>query len=135
LRFFFDADLDGLLDIFAANGHVADDIGTIQPKVTYAQRPHLSGTSARRDSKRSRPASVRPSSRRSSRAEPPGTISTNDARPDVAITTNSPARLLRNDRTATRLRVTLEGTAPNHAAPLAPAFGSKWKMDGNPGQW
>ena len=25
--FFFDADLDGRLDIFAANGHVADDIG------------------------------------------------------------------------------------------------------------
>src|SRR4029078_12473884 len=39
--FFFDADLDGLLDIFAANGHVADDIAAVQPKVTYAQRPHL----------------------------------------------------------------------------------------------
>ncbi|MDQ3418388.1 MAG: CRTAC1 family protein, partial [Acidobacteriota bacterium] len=39
--FFFDVDLDGLLDIFAANGHVSDDISTVQPKVTYAQRPHL----------------------------------------------------------------------------------------------
>src|SRR5258706_3764187 len=39
--FFFDFDLDGLLDIFAANGHVADDIETVQPKVKYAQPPHL----------------------------------------------------------------------------------------------
>ena len=39
--FFFDADLDGRLDIFAANGHVADDIGAVQRKVTYAQPPHL----------------------------------------------------------------------------------------------
>ena len=39
--FFFDVDLDGLLDIFAVNGHVADDIATVQPKVTYAQSPNL----------------------------------------------------------------------------------------------
>jgi hypothetical protein len=39
--FFFDFDLDGRLDIFAATGHVADDIGAVQPKVTYAQKPHL----------------------------------------------------------------------------------------------
>jgi hypothetical protein len=39
--FFFDYDLDGRLDIFAANGHVADDINVVQPKVTYAQPPHL----------------------------------------------------------------------------------------------
>ena len=39
--FFFDFDLDGLLDIFAVNGHVADDISRVQPKVTYAQSPNL----------------------------------------------------------------------------------------------
>jgi hypothetical protein len=39
--FFFDYDLDGLLDIFAANGHVSDDISTVQPRVKYAEPPHL----------------------------------------------------------------------------------------------
>jgi hypothetical protein len=39
--FFFDYDNDGRLDIFAANGHVADDIAAGQPRVTYAEPPHL----------------------------------------------------------------------------------------------
>jgi hypothetical protein len=39
--FFFDFDLDGRPDIFALNGHVADDIESVQPRVTYAQPPHL----------------------------------------------------------------------------------------------
>ena len=39
--FFFDYDLDGLLDIFAANGHVSDDIAVVQPNVKYAQPPHV----------------------------------------------------------------------------------------------
>src|SRR5262249_32609362 len=39
--FFFDYDLDGLLDVFAANGHVSDDISVVQPNAKYAQPPHL----------------------------------------------------------------------------------------------
>jgi enediyne biosynthesis protein E4 len=39
--FFFDYNLDGLPDIFAANGHVSDDIAVVQPTVKYAQPPHL----------------------------------------------------------------------------------------------
>ena len=50
--FFFDYDLDGLLDVFAANGHVSDDISVVQPNVKYAQPPHLFATRATRNSKR-----------------------------------------------------------------------------------
>jgi enediyne biosynthesis protein E4 len=39
--FFFDYDLDGLPDLFALNGHVADDITLVQPTLTYAQPPLL----------------------------------------------------------------------------------------------
>ncbi len=39
--FFMDYDLDGLLDIVAANGHVSDDIAVVQPTVKYAQPPGI----------------------------------------------------------------------------------------------
>ncbi len=35
--FFFDYDLDGHLDIFAANGHIDEEIGRVQPKVQFKQ--------------------------------------------------------------------------------------------------
>jgi enediyne biosynthesis protein E4 len=39
--FFFDYDLDGLPDIFAANGHIEPDINRIQPKIAYREPPLL----------------------------------------------------------------------------------------------
>lgn len=36
---FLDYDLDGWLDVFAANGHIEEEIGRVQPKVGYAQTP------------------------------------------------------------------------------------------------
>lgn len=35
--FFFDFDLDGYPDIFAANGHIDEEIGRVQPKIQYKQ--------------------------------------------------------------------------------------------------
>jgi hypothetical protein len=39
--FFFDYDLDGRLDILAANGHLEEEINKVQPRVTYKQPPLL----------------------------------------------------------------------------------------------
>jgi hypothetical protein len=39
--FFFDYDLDGLPDLFAANGHLEEEIGRVQPKIQYAELPLL----------------------------------------------------------------------------------------------
>src|SRR5438128_4937251 len=45
--FFFDYDLDGRLDIFAVNGHVADDINRVQRRRTHAQAARTSPQSSR----------------------------------------------------------------------------------------
>jgi hypothetical protein len=37
--FFFDYDLDGWQDIFAANGHIEEEINRVQPKVQFRQPP------------------------------------------------------------------------------------------------
>jgi hypothetical protein len=117
--FFFDADLDGLLDIFAANGHVADDISSVQPKVTYAQRPHLFRNLG---SKKFEEISARVGQAFQQAVVARGAAYgdfDNDGDLDLVITTNNgPARLLRNDQTKRNgaLRLAFEGTASNHSA-------------------
>jgi len=39
--FFFDADLDGRLDLFTANGHLEPRIGVVESGQAYLQSPHL----------------------------------------------------------------------------------------------
>jgi hypothetical protein len=39
--FFFDYDLDGRADLFAANGHIDEEIGRVQPKIQFRQLPLL----------------------------------------------------------------------------------------------
>src|ERR1700689_1918890 len=39
--FFFDYDLDGYPDIFAANGHIEEQIGRVQPKIQFKEPPLL----------------------------------------------------------------------------------------------
>jgi hypothetical protein len=96
--FFFDYDLDGWLDVFAVNGHVADDIEAVQPRVTYAQRSQLFRNAAGRGFEQVTSAAG------AALAEPivgRGAAYAdydNDGDLDVVITVNNgPARLLRND--------------------------------------
>jgi hypothetical protein len=114
--FFFDVDLDGLLDIFALNGHVADDISTVQPKVTYAQAPNLFRNRGSRKFDVVTASSGEALQKRIvGRGAAYGDFD-NDGDLDLLITTNNgPARLLRNDggNRNNALRVTTIGTSSN----------------------
>jgi hypothetical protein len=116
--FFFDFDLDGLPDIFAANGHVADDIATVQPTITYAQPPHLFHNLG---GKKFEDVSTRVGASFATPAVARGAAYgdfDNDGDLDLIITANNgPARLFRNDGAANhRLRVTLTGSPSNRDA-------------------
>jgi hypothetical protein len=96
--FFFDYDLDGMLDIFAANGHVSDDISVVQPTVRYAQQPHLFRNRGRKKFEEVTAKLGRALNRAIvGRGAAYGDFD-NDGDLDLLLTTsNGPARLLRND--------------------------------------
>ena len=116
--FFFDFDLDGWLDIFGANGHVADDIATVQPTITYAEPPHLFRNAGQ---KKFEDVSTRVGAEFARASVARGAAYgdyDNDGDLDIVITANNgPARLFRNDGTVNHaLRVTLNGSASNRDA-------------------
>jgi len=114
--FFFDYDLDGMLDIFAANGHVSDDISVVQPTVKYAQPPHLFHNRGRKKFEEVTAKLGRALTRAIvGRGAAYGDFD-NDGDLDLLITTNNgPARLLRNDNANQNdlLRVKTVGTRSN----------------------
>ncbi len=117
--FFFDFDLDGLLDIFAANGHVADDIGSVQPRVSYAQPAHLFRNGGGKKFEEVTPASGAALRRPVvARGAAYGDYD-NDGDLDLIVTANNgPARLLRNDggNRNHAVRVRAVGTTSNRDA-------------------
>jgi hypothetical protein len=115
--FFFDFDLDGRPDIFAANGHVADDISKAQPKITHAQAPLLFRNV---DGKKFDVADAGQAlkERVVARGAAHADIDL-DGDPDIAVVVNGgPARLFRNDggSRAQALRLTLSGVKSNRSA-------------------
>ena len=117
--FFFDFDLDGLLDIYAHNGHVADDVEEVQRHVTYAQAPHLfRNAGGRKFEEVTAAVGAALRQRTVGRGAAYGDYD-GDGDLDLLLTANNgPARLLRNDGGAAhnRLRVTLQGARSNRDA-------------------
>src|SRR5687767_16809 len=117
--FFFDYDLDGLLDVFAVNGHVSDDIQKVQPRVRYAQPPHLFRNLGRKKFEEVTARVGRALGRAVvGRGAAYGDYD-NDGDLDLLVTANNgPARLYRNDNANQNdvLRVRLVGSRSNRDA-------------------
>jgi enediyne biosynthesis protein E4 len=117
--FFMDYDLDGLLDIVAANGHVSDDIAVVQPTLKYAQPAGIYRNAGHRKF-----ADVSEILGRALQKPVVGrglayADFDNDGDLDLVITANNaPARLLRNENANQNdmLRVKLIGARSNRDA-------------------
>jgi hypothetical protein len=114
--FFFDYDLDGLLDIFALNGHVADDISMLRPTLKYEETPLLF-----RNRGKGKFDDVAPKLGPALRKAVVGRGAAyadfdNDGDLDLLVTSNNgPARLLRNDggNQNDMIRIKVIGTRSN----------------------
>jgi enediyne biosynthesis protein E4 len=129
--FFFDYDLDGFLDVFAANGHVSDDISVVQPTVRYAQPAgiyrNMGGKKFEDVSAKLGRALQKPVVARGAAYAD----FDNDGDLDLAITANNgPARLLRNDNANQNdmLRIKTIGTRSNRDG-----IGAKLTLETNKG--
>jgi enediyne biosynthesis protein E4 len=117
--FFFDADLDGRLDLLVVNGHIDENVDRLGRDVRYEQPPHLflnQGAKGFRDAAAELGDDfARP---KVGRGAAFGDFD-NDGDLDVLITTNQgPARLYRNDQMAGNrsIRFRLVGTKSNRDA-------------------
>ena len=112
--FFFDYDLDGLEDLFVADGHIEPDIGRIQPQVAYAETPlafHNEGGGRFADVTRDLGFTRRMVARGAAYADVD-----NDGAPDILVTTNGgPAYLFHNAGGARNnaIRIKTVGTRSN----------------------
>ncbi len=96
--FFLDYDLDGLIDIFAANGHIEEQINRVQPRVQFRQAPLLFRNLGSRKFENVTGAMGEAFNRPIvARGAAHGDID-HDGDPDLIVTTNhGPAYVFRND--------------------------------------
>ncbi|MDE3178069.1 MAG: CRTAC1 family protein [Acidobacteriota bacterium] len=112
--FFFDYDLDGLEDLFVANGHIAPDINRVQPQVSYAEAPlvfHNEGQSHFQNVSRALGFSELMVARGAAYADV-----NNDGALDILVTTNDgPAHLYLNEggNQNNSIRIRTVGTKSN----------------------
>ena len=115
--FFFDYDLDGRPDIFLANGHVADDINKVQPKITYAMAPKLFHNDGKRKFTEATRKAGKPFAKPIVARGAAYADFDNDGDLDVLVTTNGgPAYLFRNDGGNQQrfVRIQTRGVQSNH---------------------
>ncbi|MBI3668104.1 MAG: CRTAC1 family protein, partial [Acidobacteria bacterium] len=134
--FFFDYDLDGLADIFAANGHIENEINRVQPRVEYKEPPllfrNLGGKKFEPVTSQVGPALSRPIVARGAAYADYDM----DGDLDILISTNGgPPYLFRNDggNANQYLRVKTAGTKSNRdgigaVVRLRSASGTQWQM-------
>jgi len=134
--FFFDYDLDGHLDIFAANGHIEEEIGRVQPRISYKEPPLLFRNAGKGKFENTSGAVGADFARAIvARGAAAGDYD-RDGDLDLLVTTNhGPAYLLRNDGGNRNhwLRVKAVGTKSNRSAlgavvRIESASGRQWNM-------
>ena len=117
--FFFDADLDGLIDLLVVNGHIDDTVRNLRADTRYEQPPHLflnRATAGFHDV--AAEAGAEFAQPKVGRGAAFGDFD-NDGDLDVLITTNNgPAHLYRNDQMGGNrgIRIRLVGTKSNRDA-------------------
>jgi len=112
--FFFDYDLDGHPDILAANGHIEEEIGRVQPKIRYRELPLLFRNQGRGQFEPVNAFSQAIVARGAAYGD-----FDRDGDPDVLFSTNGgPAYLFRNDGGNRNhwLQLKLVGTKSNRSA-------------------